>query len=127
QDRLQKTIAARLRVSLQTLPRLRIVHRLDKLTSGLLVFARSAPAEQALGRQFRAHTVRRRYLAVVTGRPEPQTIRTWLVRDRGDGRRGSSPVEGHGKLAVTHIEKAESVGEHSVVTCRLETGRTHQI
>ena len=127
EDRLQKTIAARLRVSSQSLPRLRKVHRLDKLTSGLLVFARSAMAEQVLGRQFRAHTVDRRYLAIVPGRPKPQAIRTWLVRDRGDGRRGSSLVEGHGKLAVTHIEKVEPVGEYSVLICRLETGRTHQI
>ena len=127
EDRLQKTIAARLRVSSQSLPRLRKVHRLDKLTSGLLVFARSAMGEQVLGRQFRAHTVDRRYLAVMPGRAKPQVIRTRLVRDRGDGRRGSSLVEGHGKLAVTHIEKVEPVGDYSVVTCRLETGRTHQI
>lgn len=127
EDRLQKTIAARLRVSTQRLPRLRKVHRLDKLTSGLLVFARSAMAEQVLGRQFRAHTVDRRYLALVPGRPKPQTIRTWLVRDRGDGRRGSSIVEGHGKLAVTYIEEVGSLGDYSVVSCRLETGRTHQI
>jgi 23S rRNA pseudouridine1911/1915/1917 synthase len=127
EDRLQKAIAARLGLPSQRLPRLRKVHRLDKLTSGLLVFARSAMAEQALGRQFRAHTVDRRYLAIVPGRPKTQAIRTWLVRDRGDGRRGSSLVEGHGKLAVTHIEKAEPAGDYSVVTCRLETGRTHQI
>jgi len=127
EDRLQKAIAARLRVAMPKLQRLRKVHRLDKLTSGLLVFARSAMAEQMLGRQLRAHTVDRRYLAVVPGRPKPQAIRTWLVRDRGDGRRGSSPVEGHGKLAVTHLEKVEPVDEYSVLTCRLETGRTHQI
>jgi 23S rRNA pseudouridine1911/1915/1917 synthase len=127
EDRVQKAIAARLRVSGRTLPRLRKVHRLDKLTSGLLVFARSAMAEQVLGKQFRAHTVDRRYLAVVPGRPKPQVIRTWLVRDRGDGRRGSSMVEGHGKLAVTHIEKVEPIGNYSIATCRLETGRTHQI
>jgi 23S rRNA pseudouridine1911/1915/1917 synthase len=127
EDLVQKMIAARLRVPSRPLPRLRKVHRLDKLTSGLLVFARSAMAEQALGRQFRAHTVDRRYLAIVPGRPKSQAIRSWLVRDRGDGRRGTSPVEGHGKLAVTHIEKVEPIGEYSVVTCRLETGRTHQI
>jgi len=127
EDLVRKTIAARLRAPSQSLPRLRKVHRLDKLTSGLLVFARSAMAEQVLGRQFRAHTVDRRYLAVVPGLPRPQAIRTWLVRDRGDGRRGSSQVEGHGKLAITHIENAAPVGDYSVVACRLETGRTHQI
>jgi 23S rRNA pseudouridine1911/1915/1917 synthase len=127
EDRLHKAIAAQLRVPAPALPRLRKVHRLDKLTSGLLVFARSALAERELGRQFRAHTVDRRYLAVVRGRPRPQVVRTWLVRDRGDGRRGSSAVEGQGKLAVTHVESVEPMGEYSLVTCRLETGRTHQI
>ncbi len=127
EDRLQKAIAARLRQSLRTLPRLRKVHRLDKLTSGLVVFARSALAERELGRQFHAHTVDRQYLAVVPGRPQPGTVRTWLARDRGDGRRGSSATEGHGKLAVTHLVNVEPVGAYSIVTCRLETGRTHQI
>jgi 23S rRNA pseudouridine1911/1915/1917 synthase len=126
-DRLQQAIAAKRRVPPHKLPRLRKVHRLDKLTSGLLVFARSALAEKELGRQFRAHTVDRRYQAIVSGHPRPQTIRSWLVRDRGDGRRGSCPVANRGKHAVTHLEKVESLGEYSLVTCRLETGRTHQI
>jgi 23S rRNA pseudouridine1911/1915/1917 synthase len=127
EDRLQKAIAARLRAPPRALPRLRKVHRLDKLTSGLLVFARSALAERELGRQFHAHTVMRHYTTVVPGRPAPQAIQTWLVRDRGDGRRGSSPVEGHGKLAVTHIFAVAPLGQFSIVSCRLETGRTHQI
>jgi len=127
EDRLQQAIALKLRVPPHKLPRLRKVHRLDKLTSGLLVFARSAVAERELGRQFHAHTVERRYQAIVPGQPRPQTIRTWLVRDRGDGRRGSTNVESRGKLAVTHIEKVERHGRYSLVTCRLETGRTHQI
>src|SRR5205823_6031600 len=127
EDRLHAAIAARLRQPARTVPRLRKVHRLDKLTSGLLVFARSALAERVLGRQFRAHTVDRQYLAVVPGHPRPGTVRTRLVRDRGDGRRGSSPAEGAGKLAITHLVAVEPVGAYSLVTCRLETGRTHQI
>src|SRR5262249_48911053 len=67
------------------LPRLRVVQRLDKETSGLVVFARTVLAERELGRQFHAHTVTRRYLALVPGRVGEQTVRTFLVRDRGDG------------------------------------------
>lgn len=127
QDRLQLAIAARLRQPVRALSPLRKVHRLDKLTSGLVVFARSAVAEREMGRQFKAHTVDRQYVAVVPGHPKPGTIRTWLVADRGDGRRGSSRNEGVGKLAITHLVAVQPLGEYSAVTCRLETGRTHQI
>jgi 23S rRNA pseudouridine1911/1915/1917 synthase len=106
--------------------RLRVVHRLDKETSGLVVFARTAEAERALGRQFHAHTVTRRYLAVVPGVVTPQRVHTWLVRDRGDGRRGSGEP-GQGKEAVTHVDVAERLGGYTLLACRLETGRTHQI
>lgn len=108
-------------------PRLRIVQRLDKETSGLIVFPRTEPAERGLGKQFRAHTVMRRYLAIIPGTVAPQTLRTRLVRDRGDGRRGSTTLPGVGKEAVTHIEPVEKLAGYSVVACRLETGRTHQI
>jgi 23S rRNA pseudouridine1911/1915/1917 synthase len=126
-DRLRQAIADKWRMPLRKLPPLRKVHRLDKLTSGLLVFARSAIAERELGLQFRAHTVDRCYQAIVLGHPKAQTIRSWLVRDRGDGRRGSCPVENRGKLAVTHVQSVEPLGDYSLITCRLETGRTHQI
>jgi 23S rRNA pseudouridine1911/1915/1917 synthase len=107
--------------------RLRIVQRLDKETSGLIVFARSVAAEQALGRQFRAHTVTRRYLTLIPGFLPSQTISTRLVRDRGDGRRGSTSLPGIGKEAITHIEVVERLGDYTLLSCRLETGRTHQI
>jgi 23S rRNA pseudouridine1911/1915/1917 synthase len=109
------------------LPRLRVVHRLDKETSGLVVFARRVAAEQGLGRQFRAHTVTRRYLAVVPGHVTGRTITSRLVRDRGDGRRGSTSLPGVGKEAVTHVEVVERLPGYALVSCRLETGRTHQI
>jgi 23S rRNA pseudouridine1911/1915/1917 synthase len=108
-------------------PRLRVVQRLDKETSGLVVFARTVPAERGLGRQFHAHTVTRRYLAVVPGFVPPQTVRSVLVRDRGDGRRGSGEEGDEGKEAVTHIDVVERLTDYTLLSCRLETGRTHQI
>ncbi len=107
--------------------RLRIVHRLDKETSGLVAFARSALAERELGMQFRKHTVVRRYLAVVPGILSPQTIRSNLVEDRGDGRRGSTKLPNVGKEAVTHVSVEERLPGYTLLSCRLETGRTHQI
>jgi 23S rRNA pseudouridine1911/1915/1917 synthase len=109
------------------LPRLRAVHRLDKETSGLVVFARTVPAERGLGKQFHAHTVLRRYLAVVSGNVTSQRVATRLVRDRGDARRGSTAGPGLGKEAITHVEASEHLPGYTLLECRLETGRTHQI
>jgi|688.fasta_scaffold02324_18 23S rRNA pseudouridine1911/1915/1917 synthase len=109
------------------LPPVRAVHRIDRETSGLLVFARTVPAERILAEQFRAHTTHRRYLAICVGRVEAGTIISNLVRDRGDGRRGSSAGE-EGKRSVTHVTPVEHFGDDfTLVECRLETGRTHQI
>src|SRR5262249_241180 len=80
--------------------RVRPVHRLDRETSGLMVFARTVEAERHLGLQFRKHSIHRCYLAIVHGQPEGQTIDTHLVRDRGDGRRGSTTLPKTGKRAV---------------------------
>ena len=116
------------------------VHRLDRDTSGLMLFARSRLAEQKLVGLFRDHKIDRQYWAVAWGHVEPKTIRSMLVRDRGDGLRGSLPEqpsadissndegdEQKGQIAVTHVEPLEQLGPYSIVRCRLETGRTHQI
>jgi 23S rRNA pseudouridine1911/1915/1917 synthase len=108
-------------------PPVRAVHRIDRETSGLVVFARNVPASRILAEQFRLHTTHRRYLALVVGRAGAGTVRSHLVRDRGDGRRGSAEGD-DGKLAVTHVTPVEHVGDaYTLVECRLETGRTHQI
>jgi 23S rRNA pseudouridine1911/1915/1917 synthase len=127
QDLTQWAIARRLNRPAKSLPPLRIVHRLDRETSGLVVFARSVLAERQLGSQFRKHTVVRRYLAVVPGYLMSRTIRSDLVRDRGDGRRGSTNLPKVGKPAVTHVAVEEELPGYTVLSCRLETGRTHQI
>jgi 23S rRNA pseudouridine1911/1915/1917 synthase len=103
------------------------VQRLDRETSGLVVFARTKTAAEKLIEQFAARTVERTYFALVNGRPESQTISSALVRDRGDGFRGSSPDGKSGQTAITHLRLLKSVGGISAVECRLETGRTHQI
>jgi 23S rRNA pseudouridine1911/1915/1917 synthase len=103
------------------------VHRLDRETAGLIVYARNAKAERALSLQFREHTVHRRYLAIIPGYLEAQTIESRLVRDRGDGRRGSSSDDRSGRIAITHIRPVEPLEGYTVIECRLETGRTHQI
>lgn len=122
------------------LPRVRAVHRLDRDTSGLMVFVRTPSAEQSLIRLFAKHKIDRAYLAVVHGHPQEQTIDTLLIRDRGDGlrgslsserreseRRGLAPPSDDGQRAVTHIKPLESIGPYSIIECRLQTGRTHQI
>jgi 23S rRNA pseudouridine1911/1915/1917 synthase len=104
----------------------RAVHRLDKETSGLVVFARTPAAESNLGKQFRAHSTERLYRAIVRGRAADARLESWLIDDRGDGRRGSGP-QGQGQHAVTHVRVVEELGDFTLVECRLETGRTHQV
>ena len=108
-------------------PRIFPVHRLDRDTSGLMVFARSQFAEQNLIEQFKAHTIERAYQAVACGDVQAQKIDSIIVRDRGDGIRGSAEDDDSGQQAITHVRPLQKLGTYSLVECRLETGRTHQI
>lgn len=110
----------------RTLP-VRPVHRLDRETSGLMVFARTVIAERGLVQQFRKHSIHRAYVAIVHGKVGEQTIDVRLIRDRGDGRRGGTKLAQAGQRAVTHVRPLEALNGYTVVACRLETGRTHQI
>jgi 23S rRNA pseudouridine1911/1915/1917 synthase len=104
------------------------VHRIDRDTSGLVVFARTRAAAESLTRQFRKHTVDRRYLALTRGTPPAGRIESVFVRDRGDGRRGSTTrADVEGKRAVTHVKVLEEFAGFALAECRLETGRTHQV
>ena len=112
-------------------PRLGLVHRIDKDTSGLLVVAKTPDAKTNLGRQFFNKTTRREYVAVVWGHPDPadDTITGNIGRNPRDRLQmtvlpDSDPT---GKHAVTHYYTLERFAYVSVVKCVLETGRTHQI
>lgn len=104
-----------------------VVHRIDKETSGLLVFAKTKTAERALARLFRAHAVERTYICVAHGAVRTRRIETRLVSDRGDGLRGSTLRPGQGRRAVTHLRIVERLPAATLCEARLETGKTHQI
>ena len=108
-------------------PRPGIVHRLDRDTSGVMVVARTPAAREGLTAQFAAHTIERAYLAICEGEHPPRaTYDTLHGRHPRDRKRFSSKVV-RGKRAVTHVERVERLHAASLVRCRLETGRTHQI
>lgn len=111
-------------------PRMGLVHRIDKDTSGLLVVAKTPDAKTNLGKQFFNKTTKREYVAVVWGCPNPLsgTIEGNIDRDLRDRLRMAVFPDGdRGKHAVTHYEVIKPLGPVSVVKCVLETGRTHQI
>jgi 23S rRNA pseudouridine1911/1915/1917 synthase len=103
------------------------VHRIDRETSGVLVFARTEVCQEGLIQQFAEHSTLRRYRCIVPGHVETQTMESRQIRDRGDGLRGSCPDRKHGLRMVTHIHPLARYGDYSELECRLETGRTNQI
>ncbi len=107
-----------------------IVHRIDKETSGLLVVAKDQPCHEGLVERFAAHDIDRRYNALVYGLPNPVADRLEgdIGRDPNDRKRMKVVKNGKGRHAVTHYKVEKRWGNAvSLIECRLETGRTHQI
>jgi len=107
-----------------------LVHRIDKDTSGLLVIAKTELALTNLAKQFFDHSIERTYWALVWGEPEPPTgtINVNVGRSLKDRRITTAFPEGdHGRTAITHFKVLKSLRYVSLVECKLETGRTHQI
>lgn len=118
-----------------------IVHRIDKLTTGVLVAAKTEPAHLGLSALFGSHDIERAYLAVTRGAPRPSsgTVDEHLARSAGDRKKMAvvrNPESGAGRHAITHYRTLETFGirekgtgfpSAALVECRLETGRTHQI
>jgi 23S rRNA pseudouridine1911/1915/1917 synthase len=108
-----------------------IVHRIDKDTSGLLVVAKSDVAHEGLARQFADHSIERAYLAVCNGHPNPPEGTISARIGRSDANRKKMAVlpkeSSRGKRAVTRYKTLRKMPHCSLVECRLETGRTHQV
>ena len=106
-----------------------IVHRIDKDTSGLLVVAKTDVAHEGLAKQFAAHSIDRRYLAIVNGVPKSGsgTVDAPLARSSANRKKIAIVEANRGKRAVTHWKRLELLSDAALVECRLETGRTHQI
>ena len=106
---------------------LHVVHRIDRATSGLLMFAKTKAAEMGLAAQLRAHSLERLYRCVAHGAVTSQRIESYLVPDRGDGMRGSTSRIDQGKRAITHVTADRPLLKATLCSVRLETGKTHQI
>jgi 23S rRNA pseudouridine1911/1915/1917 synthase len=106
-----------------------IVHRIDKDTSGLMVAAKTDRAHEGLARQFKAHSIDRRYKAIVSGRPKQAegTVNAALARSPVNRKKIAVVREGKGKHAITHWRLLRQLRDAALVECRLETGRTHQV
>lgn len=118
------------KTKLSELPRVGLVHRIDKNTSGLLLIAKSETAMVELSRQFKAHTVHRRYIGLAWGnfKEDEGTIEAHIGRNlRFRQKMDAFPDGDHGKHAITHYKVLERFHYVTLLEFRLETGRTHQI
>ena len=108
-----------------------IVHRIDKDTSGLLVAAKTTAAHEGLAKQFADHSIERTYLAVCAGHPAPPAGTIDKRIGRSDHNRKKMMVlddnSSRGKHAVTHYKTLKILSFCTLIECRLETGRTHQV
>ncbi|MEN9458271.1 MAG: hypothetical protein RL135_849 [Bacteroidota bacterium] len=114
----------------ESLPRFGLVHRIDKNTTGLIVLAKTGEAAAHLAKQFFNHTVNRRYIALVWGniQEEDGTINAHIARHKQHRKMFDAYPEGDtGKHAITHYKVLERFNYVTLVECKLETGRTHQI
>ena len=106
-----------------------IVHRIDKNTSGLIIAAKNDKAHEGLAKQFADHSIIRRYKALVYGHPRPPegTVTGNIARASANRKKMAIVPDGKGKHAVTHYKTVETLKGASLIECRLETGRTHQV
>jgi 23S rRNA pseudouridine1911/1915/1917 synthase len=113
-----------------------VVQRLDKDTTGVIVFARTLAAKRHLQQLLRRHDIERRYRAIAHGvLSQARSVESLLLRDRGDGLRGSyghfrrprGPAPADAQRALTHVTPLRPLRDATLVECRLETGRQHQI
>ena len=106
-----------------------IVHRIDKDTSGLIVAAKSDVAHEGLARQFADHSIERAYHAIVHGQPLPPrgTVDAPLARSTSDRKKIAVSSADRAKRAVTHYRTLAPLNHATLIECRLETGRTHQV
>lgn len=104
-----------------------IVHRIDKDTSGLMVAAKTDRAHEGLARQFKEHSIDRRYKAIVSGRVAAPEGTIDAPLGRSSANRKKIAIVANGKRAVTHYRLIRPLRESALVECRLETGRTHQV
>jgi 23S rRNA pseudouridine1911/1915/1917 synthase len=114
----------------ELLPRFGLVHRIDKNTTGLIVLAKTPEAASHLAKQFFNHTVERKYMALVWGdvQEEEGTIEAHIARHKTNRKQFDAYPEGEaGKHAITHYKVVERFNYTTLVSCVLETGRTHQI
>jgi 23S rRNA pseudouridine1911/1915/1917 synthase len=116
--------------TLDDLPRVGLVHRIDKDTTGLLLFAKNTHAMMHLSAQFKAHSIHRTYMAIVWGdvAEDEGTITGHIARHANNRMQFDVYPDGDiGKHAITHYKVLQRFGYVTVIQCQLETGRTHQI